>query len=70
MRPVTISSTYQVVIPRDIRDQFNLKPGQKLVFISFNGTIRVIVPPIERAKRLLKGLSTDNLREEVDEESR
>jgi AbrB family looped-hinge helix DNA binding protein len=29
MNTVTISSKYQVVIPRPIREQFNLKPGQK-----------------------------------------
>jgi len=30
MEAVTISSKYQVVIPRDVRKQFNLKPGQKI----------------------------------------
>ena len=27
MEVVTISSKYQVVIPREVRKQFNLKPG-------------------------------------------
>jgi AbrB family looped-hinge helix DNA binding protein len=48
MNTVTISSKYQVVIPRKIREQFNLKPGQKIMFISYKNTLRVvIVPPIE-----------------------
>jgi AbrB family looped-hinge helix DNA binding protein len=69
MDTVTISSKYQVVIPRSVREQFNLKPGQKLAFIPYNGTLRVvIVPPIEEARGVLKGMNTDNLREEVDEE--
>ena len=69
MGAVTISSKYQVVIPREIRDQFNLKPGQKLVFIPYNGSLRVvIVPPIKEARGMLKGMNTDNIREEVDEE--
>lgn len=69
MGAVTISSKYQVVIPREIREQFNLKPGQKLAFIPYNGTLRVvIVPTIEEARGMLKGMNTDNIREEVDEE--
>jgi AbrB family looped-hinge helix DNA binding protein len=69
MGTVTISSKYQVVIPREIREQFNLKPGQKLDFISYNGTLRVVVvPPIEEARGMLKGMNTDDIREEFDEE--
>lgn len=69
MGAVTISSKYQVVIPREIREQFNLKPGQKLMFIPYKGTLRVvIVPTIEEARGMLKGMNTDNIREEVDEE--
>lgn len=69
MEAVTISSKYQVVIPREVRKQFNLKPGQKLMFIPYNGTLRVvIVPAIKKARGMLKGMNTDNIREEVDEE--
>jgi AbrB family looped-hinge helix DNA binding protein len=69
MEAVTISSKYQVVIPREVRKQFNLKPGQKLMFIPYNGTLRVVVvPPIKKAQGMLKGMNTENIREEVDEE--
>ncbi len=69
METVTISSKYQVVIPREVRKQFNLKPGQKLMFIPYNGTLRVVVvPPIKKARGMLKGMNTDNSREEFDEE--
>jgi AbrB family looped-hinge helix DNA binding protein len=69
MEAVTISSKYQVVIPREVRKQFNLKPGQKLMFIPYNGTLRVVVvPPIKKARGMLKGMNTENIREEVDEE--
>jgi AbrB family looped-hinge helix DNA binding protein len=68
MEAVTISSKYQVVIPREVRKQFNLKPGQKLMFIPYNGTLRVVVvPPIKKARGMLKGMNMDNIREEVDE---
>ena len=65
----TISSKYQIVIPRDMRKQFNLKPGQKLMFIPYQKSMRlVIVPSIKEARGILKGMNTENIREEVDEE--
>jgi AbrB family looped-hinge helix DNA binding protein len=69
METVTISSKYQVVIPREIRQQFNLKPGQKIMFIGYNDTLRVVVvEPIEKARGMLKGISSEGIREETDEE--
>jgi AbrB family looped-hinge helix DNA binding protein len=69
METVTISSKYQVVIPREIREQFDLKPGQKIMFIPYNKTLRVvIVEPIEKARGSLKGISGEGIREEIDEE--
>lgn len=67
MHTVTISSKYQVVIPRSIREQFNLKPGQKIIFIPYNNTLRVvIVPPIEDARGIFPGIDTDPQREKED----
>ena len=64
-----ISSKFQVVIPREVRKQFNLKPGQRIAFIPFNKTLRVvIVPPIDQARGILKGMDTEGYREEEDEE--
>lgn len=69
MNTVTISSKYQVVIPRQIREQFNLKPGQKIMFIPYMDTLRlVIVPPIEDAEGIFEGLDTDPEREKEDRE--
>ena len=69
MYTTTISSKYQVVIPRRVREQFGLKPGQKVVFIPLGQTLRlVIIPPIEQAQGMFAGIDTDVQREEVDEE--
>ena len=38
----TISSKYQLVIPRAVREQFNLKPGQKVMFIPYRNSIRLV----------------------------
>ena len=67
MQPVTISSKYQVVIPRPIREQFNLKPGQKIAFIPYKNTLRiVIIPPIEAAQGIFPNIDTDPQREKED----
>jgi AbrB family looped-hinge helix DNA binding protein len=58
-----------VVIPREIREQFDLKPGQKIIFVPDNGTLRVVViRSIRDARGMLKGMNIDDIREEVDEE--
>ena len=67
MHTATISSKYQVVIPREVREQFGLKPGQKVMFIRYKKSLRlVIVPPIEEAHGFLKGIDTNVEREEED----
>ena len=64
----TISSKYQIVIPREVREKFNLKPGQKVMFIPYQKSIRLgIVPSITDARGMFKGMNIDNLREEEDE---
>jgi len=63
----TISPKYQIVIPRKIREQFHLRPGQKLMFIPFNKTIQVVVvPSIEEAQGMYPGIDTSVEREEED----
>ena len=67
MQVATISSKFQVVIPRKIRDQFGLKPGQKVAFIPYRRSLRVvIVPPIEEAYGFLEGIDTNVDRDEED----
>jgi AbrB family looped-hinge helix DNA binding protein len=69
MDTVTLSSKYQIVIPREVREKFNLKPGQKIMFVPYQKSIRlVIVPPIKEALGMFKGINVDNIREEEDEE--
>ena len=68
MEAVTISSKYQVVIPKEVRKRFDLKPGQKILFIPYNGSLRVImIPPIKKARGMLRGLNPENIREEADD---
>jgi AbrB family looped-hinge helix DNA binding protein len=59
MAIVTISSRYQVVIPKDVRERLKLKPGQKVQAIPFKGRIELIpLDPIESARGFLRGIDT------------
>jgi AbrB family looped-hinge helix DNA binding protein len=65
METTTISSKFQVVIPRKIRQHYNLKPGQKLVFIPYKNSLRVVVvSAIEEGYGFLEGIDTSVPRDE------
>ena len=67
MDTVTISSKYQVVIPRAIREKWNVKPGQKVRFIIYGNRLEIVpVRNIKEARGFLKGMSSDIERDEED----
>lgn len=67
MDTVTISPKYQVVIPRAIREKWNVKPGQKVRFIIYGNRLEIVpVRNIKEARGFLKGMSSDIEREEED----
>ncbi|MCL4505022.1 MAG: AbrB/MazE/SpoVT family DNA-binding domain-containing protein [Chloroflexi bacterium] len=67
MDTVTISPKYQVVIPRAIREKWNVKPGQKVRFIIYGNRLEIVpVRDIKSARGFLKGMSSDIEREEED----
>jgi AbrB family looped-hinge helix DNA binding protein len=64
MTTVTVSPKFQVVIPKEIREKFELKPGKKLQIFSFDDRIELIIPKnIKNARGFLKGINTDINRE-------
>lgn len=67
MTEVTVSSKYQVVIPQDVREKMNLKPGQKVIVIEKDGVVHLIPEkPLKELRGFVKGVTTDNLRHEED----
>jgi AbrB family looped-hinge helix DNA binding protein len=65
MNTVTVSPKYQVVIPKNIRDALQLRPGQKMNVIDYNGRIELIPDrDISELKGFLKGINTDFIRED------
>lgn len=59
MDVVTISPKFQVVIPRALREQLKLAPGQQLQAIAYDGRIELV--PLRHPRELrgfLKGIDT------------
>jgi len=67
MSAVTLSSKYQVVIPRDVREKMKLRPGEKLQVISFDDRIELVpLRPMRSMRGFLKGLNPAFERERDD----
>ena len=64
MTTVTVSPKFQVVIPKDIRNQMELKPGQKFQVLNYGDRIEFVpIKDIKKLKRFLKGIDTNIERE-------
>jgi AbrB family looped-hinge helix DNA binding protein len=64
MTTVTVSPKFQVVIPKDIRNQLELKPGQKLQILNYGDRIEFLpIKDIKKLKGFLKGIDTSVERE-------
>ena len=67
MDTVTVSPKFQVVVPRAIREDLNIKPGKRLVVIEKEGTIHLIpVGKITGMRGFAKGVSSKGLRDESE----
>ncbi len=59
MTMVTVSPKYQVVIPKNVRDELGIKAGQKVQIITYQGRIELIpLKPMRDLKGFLSGLDT------------
>ena len=64
MLTVTVSPKYQIVIPKEVRDSLQVKPGEQFQVIEHEGRIEYIpVIPMKKARGLLKGMDTNIDRE-------
>ena len=65
MSTVTVSPKFQVVIPKEIREQLALEPGQKMAVMTHQGRIELIpLGPIEDMMGFAKGIDEPFEREE------
>lgn len=65
MKAVTVSSKFQVVIPREVRESMDLQPGTRVQVLQYENRIELI--PLKEPKSLrgfIKGIETEVTREE------
>ena len=67
MDQTTVSSKYQVVIPKSVRRQLELRPGQKLSVVVKGGIISLVpLPSLKELRGFVPGINTHDVREETD----
>lgn len=65
MQTVTVSPKFQVVIPKSVRESLQLRPGQKMQVIEYEGRVEFIPErDISELRGFLKGINTEFEREE------
>ncbi len=67
MQTVTLSTKYQLVIPREVRQRLDLEPGTRLTVVE-KGGILYLVPerPIAELRGIARGTKRKGLREKKD----
>jgi len=64
MSTATLSSKFQISIPKDVRETLNLKPGQKLAFLCIGKSVKLVPQPrIEDLFGIGKGANPDRYRD-------
>ena len=64
MQTVTVSPKFQVVIPRPVRDNLHLRPGQKMRVVEYAGRVELIPErDISELRGFVKGINTAFARE-------
>jgi len=64
MNTVTVSSKYQIAIPKEIRENIGLKVGTVLQVMTYGNRIEFVpIQAMKNLKGVFKGMSTDIERE-------
>ena len=67
MATTTISTKFQIVIPKEVRDKLHLTPQQRLQVVEKGGVITLVPEvPLKSLKGALRGMSKTDLREKKD----
>jgi AbrB family looped-hinge helix DNA binding protein len=67
MEETTVSSGYQIVIPKPIRERIGLQQGQKLSAILKGGVIYLVpIPELQELRGVAKGVDVHHVRDEAD----
>ena len=60
MKQVTVSSKFQIVIPREVRESMDIQPGTRVQVLQYENRIEII--PLRELKTLrgfIKGIETE-----------
>ncbi len=64
MPVVTVSPKFQVVIPREVRESMNIKPGEKVQIFQYEDRIEFVpVKKMSSMRGFVKGINTTVRRE-------
>jgi AbrB family looped-hinge helix DNA binding protein len=67
METVTLSTKYQLVLPRGARERLKLRPGMRITVIDKGGVIFLVPERAPRAYRgIAQGVSAKGLRDKKD----
>lgn len=67
METVKVSSKYQVVIPEKLRQEANIRPGDRMVAIAKHGILQYVpVKPMRETRGMVRELDSSDLRDETD----
>ena len=65
MNTVKVSSKYQVVIPKEIREGIGLEVGTQLEIITYGNRLELVpILPMKKLKGAFKGINTEIQRED------
>ena len=65
MLTVTVSPKFQVVIPRPLRDNLHIRPGQKMQVVEYEGRIELLPErDIAELRGFMKGINIEFERED------
>jgi AbrB family looped-hinge helix DNA binding protein len=63
----TLSSKFQISLPKTIRDELHWQAGQEFVFIpKGSGVLLMPVPDLDQLSGLAQGADTENVRDRQD----
>jgi AbrB family looped-hinge helix DNA binding protein len=59
METIRVSSKFQIVIPRRVRESLRIRPGQRIQVLLYDNRIEfILLKPIKQMRGFLKGLDT------------
>lgn len=67
MNNIIVSPKFQIVIPKQIREELKINAGMKMTAIAYGDRIELIpIQPIETLEGSLKGMDASEIREKKD----